>query len=62
MKTVNQFLDAWLDNSLGTKPIFHDLLNNLLEKEKVNITFSNALESVIHCVASMKVRMTRRFL
>ena len=53
MESVKQFTDAWLDDSLGTKPIFHDLLNNLVEK---------ALESVIHYAASMKVRMTGRFL
>jgi hypothetical protein len=39
METVNQFIDAWLDDSLGTKPIFHDLFNNLLEKEKIKIEF-----------------------
>ena len=39
MKTVKLFMDAWLDDSLGTKPIFHDLLGNLLEKENVNIEF-----------------------
>ena len=39
MESVKQFTDAWLDDSLGTKPIFHDLLNCLLEKEKVSIEF-----------------------
>lgn len=39
METVKLFMDAWLDDSLGTKPIFHDLLNSLLEKEKVDIEF-----------------------
>lgn len=39
METVKQFIDAWLDDSLGTKPIFHDLLNILLEKENVKIEF-----------------------
>jgi hypothetical protein len=39
MEKVKQFIDAWRDDSTGTKPIFHDLLNNLLEKEKVSIEF-----------------------
>ena len=39
MESVKQFIDAWLDDSLGMKPIFHDLLNSLLEKEKVSIEF-----------------------
>lgn len=39
MEAVGQFINSWLDDSLETKPIFHDLLNNLLEKENVNIEF-----------------------
>ena len=39
MEAVEQFINSWLDDSLETKPIFHDLLNNLLEKENVTIEF-----------------------
>ena len=39
MESVKPFMDAWIDDSLGMKPIFHDLLNSLLEKEKVSIEF-----------------------
>jgi hypothetical protein len=39
MESVKPFMDAWIDDSLGTKPILHDLLNTLSGKEKVSIEF-----------------------
>ena len=39
METVKRFINAWLDDSLNTKPIFHHLLKSLLEKEKVSLEF-----------------------
>lgn len=39
MEKVQQFLDAWTDDSLGIKPVFLCLYQDLLEKAQAGIEF-----------------------
>jgi hypothetical protein len=39
MKAVQAFIDAWVDDPLGTKSIFSALFNDLVEKKQVKLEF-----------------------
>lgn len=39
MVKVRKFLDEWIDDSLGTKPIFISLFQDLLEKNEAGFEF-----------------------